>query len=331
MKSTDLLNPGDFHQVTHQIRELVAYAISQLEIAEADGSLPSGKFAAFLADAAAKCPGHVDGGTSLGDNQAVIEDGQVLKVDGHDVVVAVANSTITGAALKATNVRILKHGDQCWNKIGSRTLVAQLSLDSSTVTAVSTMPNAAIVVEGGEYPMHDQGGHAGRITAKVTANNVTDMVFTTPEAQIVRNGASVNCLNRDGSYGRFEIAADNSVGYRLNSPNFRVVRMGDAVRHDGTIIADMVDYSSIDSVNVTLRDSTFVGSTRATYAISNANSDRQFHGCEPQRDSLGHLTLFKLPHNLCALNTGDTFTTDDNKGWKVSVANGRITNLESTQ
>lgn len=326
MKSTDLLNPGDFHQVTHQIRELVAYAISQLETAEQDGSLPSGKFAEFLEDAAKKCPGYHGSGTGLGKNQAIIEDGQTVVVDGFDVLLSVADSVFTGAQLKDPDSRIVRHGTACWNKLGSRQLAAKLEFIGSSINAVSEMPNVAVVVDGGEYPMHDQGGHAGRITAKVTANEVADMVFTTAEAHIIRNGAVLNCLNRTGADGKFEIAPDKSVGFRL-STKFGIYAAGDTAHTAALTLGDAAMVSTDNRIPVTLAANVAMSRTSESYRMRNTGGSRNIEGGKVIRTATGYTDYIRIPGNCTVLQTGDTFATDDNAVYLATIKDGRITKL----
>lgn len=88
MQAADLKNPGInlLHQTT---RVNVAASISALE----SETNPSGEFAAFLADAAAKTPGYA--GPALPATQAVVADAQVITLDGKTYTFTVAGGAIT--------------------------------------------------------------------------------------------------------------------------------------------------------------------------------------------------------------------------------------------
>lgn len=88
MRDTTLLKPGTL-STSNRLRREVAYAISQVEVAKANGATGEGsQLSAFLLDAASKTPGYT--GPVLPSNQAIVNNGDILNSTGTGTTVTLS-------------------------------------------------------------------------------------------------------------------------------------------------------------------------------------------------------------------------------------------------
>lgn len=192
MQASDLLNTDTSHQIQRQIRQLVAYAISELEIAQAGGSMPSGAFARFLFDAAQKCPGYDGPGETLPSNQVIVEDGDSVVLPSYNADSPIVLSVVGGklsAAFPADDRRIIRHGDRMSITVGGATTAGEFNVVHAShhrIDAVSL--TVALIATGSRQPIHDLGGESGFMYASVGDNKIQDFKFGTDRAHILRHG-----------------------------------------------------------------------------------------------------------------------------------------------
>lgn len=96
MRDATLLKPGTL-STSNRLRREVAYAISQVEVAKANGATGEGaQLSAFLQDAAAKTPGYA--GPVLPGNQAIVNNGALIPATGTGTTVTLS---VVGGAVTA--------------------------------------------------------------------------------------------------------------------------------------------------------------------------------------------------------------------------------------
>jgi hypothetical protein len=181
MQVTTLLNPGQ-NPLAQTIRKEVARVISQLEIADATGT-PETAFAAFLADAAIKCPGYTNG--PIDPTETVVTNAQTVNVENSagnldsPATAVVAAGVLTSVKLGATKT-IATHGDtiNVENSAGALDSPATAVVAAGVITGVNLGSTKTILTSGTKINAVSVTGSGNFATPTIVNGVITAIVLS---------------------------------------------------------------------------------------------------------------------------------------------------------